>query len=130
MHSTGFRAKTNPASDAGADNRIQPYNTSWVTFCVDDDVSVRDTRSKSLSEALINTFGGYPIGYLLGIAILPSAAGWIQEDPFGANIFITLAFSAATFVRIYFLRRLFARFGYDDNVIRLILRLRRRLRSR
>ena len=89
-----------------------------------------DSRSKSLSEALINTFGGYPIGYLVGIAVLPSTTGWMQEDPLVANAAITVVFSAASFVRLYFLRRVFDRLGYDDNIIRLAMRLGGRLRRR
>lgn len=94
------------------------------------DSSKTDTRSKALSEALINTFGGYPIGYLVGIAILPAASGWLQEDPFVANGVITLVFSVMSFTRIYFLRRIFDRLGYDDNIIRLVLRLRDKMRNR
>lgn len=90
----------------------------------------RDTRSKSFSEALINVFGGYPIGFVIGILILPPTVDWIREDPITANAVITLIFSAATFARVYLLRRVFERFGYDDNIIRLVLRLRKRLRNR
>ncbi len=81
-----------------------------------------DTRKKSATEALINSFGGYPIGYALGIIILPLSVGWISEDPLMANAFITLAYAVASFVRIYFLRRVFERLGFDDNFIRLGLR--------
>ena len=31
----------------------------------------KDAKSKSVSEALVNSFGGYPIGYGIGILILP-----------------------------------------------------------
>ena len=30
-----------------------------------------DSKKKSASEALVNSFGGYPIGYAVGILILP-----------------------------------------------------------
>ena len=30
-----------------------------------------DSKKKSASEALVNSFGGYPVGYALGIVILP-----------------------------------------------------------
>jgi len=39
-----------------------------------------DTRSKSLSEAFVNSFGAYPIGYAIGVIILPLSMGWLQED--------------------------------------------------
>ena len=87
----------------------------------------QDTKSKSLSEAFVNSFGAYPIGYAIGIVILPISMGWLQEDIFTANIFITLVYATFSFVRIFFLRRLFEQLGFDDNFIRLgkkgILRL-------
>ena len=43
-------------------------------------LSTLDTKKKSASEALVNALGGYPIGYGLGIIILPLCSGWIQED--------------------------------------------------
>jgi len=82
-----------------------------------------DSRSKSLSEAFVNSFGGYPIGYGIGIVILPISMGWLQEDVFTANIFITLVYATASFIRIYYLRRLFERIGFDDNFIRLGMKL-------
>jgi len=82
-----------------------------------------DSRSKSLSEAFVNSFGGYPIGYGIGIVILPISMGWLQEDVFTANIFITLVYASVSFLRIYYLRRLFERIGFDDNFIRLGIKL-------
>jgi len=84
---------------------------------------MNDSKSKSLSEAFVNSFGGYPIGYALGIIILPLSIGWIEEDPFTANIFITLIYATVSFVRIYFLRRIFEKFGFDDNFIKLGIKL-------
>ena len=82
-------------------------------------MSSLDTKKKSASEALVNALGGYPIGYGLGILILPVCAGWIQEDPYMANIAITGAYAVTSFVRSYFLRRVFEKYGIDDNFIRL-----------
>ena len=82
-------------------------------------MSSLDTKKKSASEALVNAVGGYPIGYGLGIVILPLSAGWIQEDPYMANIAITGTYAATSFVRSYFLRRVFEKYGIDDNFIRL-----------
>jgi len=81
-----------------------------------------DSKKKSASEALVNSFGGYPIGYGVGIVILPLSAGWIQEDPYMANIAITGVYAAVSFVRSYFLRRIFEKYGIDDNFIRLAKR--------
>ena len=87
-----------------------------------------DSRAKSLSEAFVNSFGGYPIGYGIGIIVLPISMGWIQEDVFTANIFITSVYATASFVRIYYLRRIFEKFGFDDNFIRLAMKLYRKVR--
>ncbi len=83
----------------------------------------RDSHKKSLSEAFVNSFGGYPVGYGLGIVILPISLGWIQEDPLVANMAITLVYAAVSFVRSYFLRRIFERFGFDDNFIKTGIKL-------
>jgi len=92
------------------------------------DATKKDTKGKSLSEAFVNSFGGYPIGYGIGIIILPLSTGWLQEDLFTANIFITLVYATVSFLRTYFLRRFFERLGIDDNFIRLgqkaVLRMR------
>jgi len=88
-----------------------------------------DSHRKSLSEAFVNSFGGYPIGYALGIVILPLSLGWIEQDPLVANLAITLVYATVSFVRSYFLRRVFERFGIDDNFIRLIKKGIERLRK-
>ena len=82
-------------------------------------MTMLDSKKKSVSEALVNSLGGYPIGYGVGIVILPLSTGWIQEDPYMANIAITGAFAVTSFVRSYFLRRIFEKYGIDDNFIRL-----------
>ena len=81
-----------------------------------------DSKKKSASEAFVNSFGGYPIGYGVGILILPLSTGWIQEDPYMANIVITGVYATVSFVRSYFLRRIFEKYGIDDNFIRLAKR--------
>jgi hypothetical protein len=78
-----------------------------------------DSHKKSLSEALVNSFGGYPIGYGVGIIILPLSMGWVQEDPYMANIAITGVYALVSFVRSYFLRRIFEKYGVDDNFLRV-----------
>ena len=83
----------------------------------------KDSHKKSLSEAFVNSFGGYPIGYAIGIVILPLSVGWIQEDPFTVNLVITFIYASVSFARIYFLRRIFERFGIDDNFIKLGIKL-------
>ena len=91
-----------------------------------------DSKKKSASEAFVNSFGGYPVGYGVGILILPLSTGWIQEDPYMANIAITGVYATVSFVRSYFLRRIFEKYGIDDNFIRLakhgIMKLMGRIR--
>jgi len=88
-----------------------------------------DSKKKSASEAFVNSFGAYPIGYTIGIVILPISMGWLQEDVFTANLFVTMVYASVSFVRIYFLRRVFERFGFDDNFIRLGKKLYYKIRS-
>ena len=86
-----------------------------------------DSKKKSASEALVNSLGGFPVGYGLGIIILPISTGWIQEDPYMANIAITGAYAITSFVRSYFLRRVFEKYGIDDNFIKLGIKLVKKL---
>jgi len=86
-----------------------------------------DSKKKSASEAFVNSFGGYPIGYGVGIVILPLSMGWIQEDPLVANLAITLVYAVVSFVRSYFLRRVFEKYGIDDNFIRAGIKLIKKL---
>ena len=79
----------------------------------------KDSHKKSLSEAFVNSFGGYPIGYGLGIVVLPLSLGWFEQDPLTANLAITFVYASVSFVRSYFLRRVFEKFGIDDNFIKL-----------
>ena len=79
-----------------------------------------DSKTKSASEALVNSFGSFPIGYAVGIAILPLSVGWIQSDPLTANIAITGVFATVSFTRSYFLRRIFQRYGFNDNFLQII----------
>ena len=85
----------------------------------DTKLSILDSKKKSASEALVNSFGGYPVGYALGIVILPLSTGWIESDPYVANIAITAVYATVSFVRSYVLRRTFERFGIEDNFIKL-----------
>jgi len=84
---------------------------------------MKDSKKKSLTEAFVNSFGAYPIGYGIGILILPISLGWLQENPLLANVFITLTYATVSFVRVYFLRRLFTKLGYDDNFIKLAIKI-------
>jgi len=87
-----------------------------------------DSKKKSALEAFVNSFGGYPIGYGIGVIVLPLSMGWLQDDVFTANIFITFVYTTASFLRIYYLRRVFERLGFDDNFIKLGLKLHQKMK--
>jgi len=87
-----------------------------------------DSKKKSASEAFVNSFGGYPIGYAVGIIVLPLSLGWIQEDPLVANLAITFVYATVSFVRSYVLRRTFEKYGIDDNFIRLGMKSTKKLK--
>ena len=89
-----------------------------------------DSKKKSASEAFVNSFGGYPLGYGVGIVILPLSLGWIQEDPLVANLLITFVYATVSFVRSYFLRRTFEKYGIDDNFLRLGMKLIKKISLR
>ena len=89
-----------------------------------------DSKKMSASEAFVNSFGGYPIGYGVGIVILPISMGWIQEDPLVANLAITLVYATVSFVRSYFLRRIFEKYGIDDNFLRAGIKLIKKISHR
>ena len=86
-----------------------------------------DSKKKSASEAFVNSFGGYPIGYGVGIVVLPLSMGWIQQDPLVANLAITLVYALVSFIRSYFLRRVFEKYGIDDNFMRFGIKMIRRV---
>ena len=90
----------------------------------------QDSHKKSLSEVFVNSFGGYPIGYGLGIIVLPLSMGWLQEDPLTANLAITFVYTSVSFTRSYFLRRVFEKFGIDDNFLRIVIKAVKKLRRK
>ena len=92
-------------------------------------MSLKDAKSKSASEAFVNSFGSYPIGYGLGIVILPLSLGWLQDDIFTANLFVTLVYATVSFVRTYYLRRLFERIGFDDNFLKFGIKSIKKIRG-
>ena len=94
-------------------------NGNVTSVCISGVSEMTDSKSKSVSEALTNTFGGYPLGYGISIIVLPLSVDWIKDDPLVASLFIGIVFATASFLRVYYLRRLFERFGYDDNFLKL-----------
>ncbi|WP_246282026.1 DUF7220 family protein [Nitrosopumilus ureiphilus] len=48
-----------------------------------------------------------------------------SRDPLVANSLITFVYASVSFTRSYFLRRVFEKFGIDDNFIKLGIKLRK-----
>jgi len=82
-----------------------------------------DTKSKSLQESAANTACSFPLAYVITIIILPMSTDWINESPFIAGIAITGVFTLVSFLRIFALRRVFEKLGYDDNFYKIIKKL-------
>ena len=91
---------------------------------------MNDTKTKSLSEAFVNSFGGYPLGYGVSIIVLPLSVDWIKHDPFVASLFIGIIFASVSFLRVFFLRRLFENLGFDDNFIKMATKIYQKIRTK
>jgi len=86
-------------------------------------------NKNGLAEAATNSVGGYPIGFIMGLVILPLSIGWIQKDPITANLTITMIYVGVSFVRTYLIRKIFLKYNIDDNFLRLGLSAIKKLRS-
>jgi len=87
------------------------------------------SKKTGLIEAATNSIGGYPIGLIIGIIILPMSAGWIQKDPIIANLAITSVYVCVSFIRSYFLGRAFKKINYDGDIMGLYLVFIKKLES-
>ena len=85
-------------------------------------------NKSGLLEAATNSIGGYPVGFIMGIVILPLSINWIQKDPIVANLTITMLYVCVSFVRTYLLRRVFIKYDIDDNFLRLGIRTIKKIR--
>ena len=74
-----------------------------------------------LVEAATNSVGGYPIGFIIGLLVLPLSANWIQKDPIIANLAITSLYVTVSFVRSYLLRRFFSKSKNSGNILFMAL---------
>ena len=87
-------------------------------------------QSKGLVESLMNSLGGYPVGFAMGLIILPLSLNWIQKDPITANLTITMIYVCVSFVRTYFLRRVFSKYNIEDNFVILIVKTIKQMRGK
>jgi len=92
-----------------------------------------DTRKKSITEALCNILVGYPINHTANMIILVPLAhpilntyetnGLVSLEFQGVLLLTGLLYTITSVVRQYFFRRLFNRFGANENAYTLILRI-------
>lgn len=93
----------------------------------------KDSKLKSLSEALTNIVVGYPINHVANIIILVPFAPILTKQientgalsaEFNGLIFIMgMFYTVVSVLRQYLFRRLFERYGHNENAYTLILRL-------
>ncbi len=95
-----------------------------------NETMIKTESKKNASVAFANLFVGYSTGYGLEIIVLPLSLGWIQDDPLTANLTITFVYASVSFVRSYFLRRTFEKYGIEDNFLRLGVKLFKKINWR
>jgi hypothetical protein len=98
-----------------------------------------DTRLKSLTESITNILAGWPINHASNIIILLPLSQHLADVVQTTGAFsletqltlglIGLAYTFISVVRQYFLRRLFERFGNNENGYTLMLRLYRKIKN-
>lgn len=99
-----------------------------------------DRRSKSLTESLANIAVGYPLNHVANMLILVPFARTLTEtyDKNGllslefqmVLVIIGILYTVVSIIRSYFLRRLFERFGENENGYTLLVRLYRKIKHK
>ena len=84
----------------------------------------KDSKLKSISESFANIIIGFPINYGANLAILPFFLdGWnTLEESLATAFYIGFWFTVVSVVRTYALRRLFNRYGKNENLYTLTIR--------
>lgn len=90
----------------------------------------KDSKLKSLSEVTVNILVGYSINYTANVFILPPYADRIGHTDLLAFAEIGLWFTLVSLVRQYGFRRLFERFGKNENLYTLSIRFINRIRRK
>jgi len=90
-----------------------------------------DTNLKSFSEVASNLIVGYNVNYganwlILPLFVGPMSAAW-ESANYGEfallNVYAGLFYTVVSAVRMFYLRRLFSRFGSKENLFTLVKRL-------
>lgn len=91
----------------------------------------KDTKKKSISEALANLVPGYWIAFALNMIVLPFfAADMAQAEEIGdvsaliwINLIISVIYTVFSILRQYMLRRAFLRLGPNENFYTMFKRI-------
>jgi hypothetical protein len=83
-----------------------------------------DSKLKSISESFTNIVVGFPINYGANLVIIPFFLdGWnTVEESLLTAFYIGFWFTVVSVIRTYALRRLFNRFGKNENFYTLLIR--------
>jgi len=93
--------------------------------------SMRDTKSKSFTEAAVNMAVGYFIGFGLNIFVLPLIPGvHLPSDPtllFTTAFYISIVYTAISLIRTYLFRRLFNLLSYNWSLWRTMKKIKKEM---
>lgn len=81
-----------------------------------------DSKLKSLSEVIVNLLIGFTLGYITNFIILPPYADGIANYDHWAFLQIGMWYTIVSLVRQYAFRRLFERFGDNENMYTLAVK--------
>lgn len=95
-------------------------------------IKMADSKLKSLSESGVNIAIGFGINYVSNLFILPyyAPALSVPEQVASAAAIIGVWYTIISLVRSYGLRRLFDRFGPNENAYTLLVKGINRLRRK
>ena len=91
-----------------------------------------DSKLKSISESFTNIICGFPINWVANLAIIPfyvNGFNTLEESLYSA-FEMGIWFTMVSVARTYFLRRLFNRFGKNENFYTLTVRGIRGLKNK
>ena len=92
----------------------------------------KDSKLKSISESFANIVIGFPINYGANLLIIPFFLdGWnTVEESLASAFYIGFWFTVVSVLRTYGLRRLFNRYGKNENLLTLTIRLGKHIKRK
>ena len=79
-----------------------------------------DSKLKSVSEGITNIIPGFLIAYFATFVILPPFSSEIENSDPIVMLVIASFFTGISLARMYILRRVFAKFGENENLYTLV----------